>query len=110
MSLLGGKSEVYGDEAREKILHIENQNLYLNKIISEGLEYDGYYIYDISEFINTNAKSYSDSPNFIFFTTRALREYHYEKHKNNAFYHIQTMNLPFARFEFIWKGEVDYVE
>lgn len=110
MSLLGGKSEVYGDEAREKILHIENKNLYLNKIISEGLEYDGYYIYDISEFINANAKSYSDSPNFIFFTTRTLREYHYEKHKNNAFYHIQTMNLPFARFEFIWKEEVDHVE
>ena len=38
--------------------------------------------------------------NNLFFTTQTLREYHYQKQKNNAFYHIQAMNLPFQNFEF----------
>ena len=29
-----------------------------------------------------------------------LRDYHYQKQKNNAFYPVQTLNLPFQNFEF----------
>jgi uncharacterized protein len=51
----------------------------------------------LSQYIN----EYSvDSPNNIFFTTSSLRDYHYLKQKNNAYYHIQTINLPFQNVEF----------
>ena len=38
--------------------------------------------------------------NNLFVTTFFLREYHYQKQKANAFYHVQTANLPFQNFEF----------
>jgi len=45
----------------------------------------------------------------LFVTTGQLREYHYQKQKNNAFYHIQAINLPFQNFEFYWDSETEYV-
>lgn len=108
MSLLGGEAKVYGDEKREKTLHIETKHLYLDKLLNESLELKEYLIYDISSFLKENSKHYSlNHKNFIFFTTRALREYHYEKQAKNAFYHMQTINLPFLRFEFIWENKND---
>ncbi|EAI6558413.1 radical SAM protein, partial [Campylobacter coli] len=104
MSLLGGEAKVYGDEKREKTLHIETKHLYLEKLLNESLELEGYLIYDISSFLKENSRLYSlNHKNFIFFTTKALREYHYEKQAKNAFYHAQTINLPFLRFEFTWE-------
>ncbi|XTO84340.1 hypothetical protein J0E88_05080 [Campylobacter coli] len=50
MSLLGGEAKVYGDEKREKTLHIETKHLYLEKLLNESLELEGYLIYDISSF------------------------------------------------------------
>ena len=44
----------------------------------------------------------SISPNNIFFTTSSLRDYHYTKQKNNAYYHIQAINLPFQNIEFYY--------
>ena len=41
----------------------------------------------------------------MFFTTGALRDYHYAKQKNNAFYHIQAMDLPFPNIEFYYLNE-----
>ena len=40
--------------------------------------------------------------NNLFFTTFFLREYHYQKQRSNAFYHIQAINLPFQNFEFYY--------
>ncbi|HHT7005402.1 TPA: radical SAM protein [Campylobacter coli] len=108
MSLLGGEAKVYGDEKREKTLHIETKHLYLEKLLNESLELEGYLIYDISSFLKENSRLYSlNHKNFIFFTTKALREYHYEKQAKNAFYHVQTINLPFLRFEFTWEDKND---
>ena len=42
--------------------------------------------------------------NNIFFTTNALRDYHYTKQKNNAYYHIDAINLPFQNIEFYYIG------
>ena len=39
-----------------------------------------------------------------FFTTSSLRDYHYTKQKNNAYYHIQAINLPFQNIEFYYIG------
>ncbi|EAL9776842.1 radical SAM protein [Campylobacter coli] len=108
MSLIGGEAKVYGDEKREKTLHIETKHLYLEKLLNESLELEGYLIYDISSFLKENSRLYSlNHKNFIFFTTKALREYHYEKQAKNAFYHAQTINLPFLRFEFTWEDKND---
>ncbi|MFV8381233.1 hypothetical protein [Corynebacterium hindlerae] len=35
-------------------------------------------------------------------TTLRAREYHYAKHGKNAFYHLETINLPFPEFRFSW--------
>ena len=60
-----------------------------------------YYIYDITNMIKQYVDEYStDKPNNILFTTSSLRDYHYLKQKNNAYYHIQTINLPFQNVEF----------
>ena len=59
--------------------------------------------YDISNFIKEYKNQYSsDFPNNIFFTTASLRDYHYLKQKNNAYYHIQAINLPFQNVEFYY--------
>ena len=39
----------------------------------------------------------------MFFKIKYAGEYHYEKHKKNAFYHIQAINLPFHNFMFEYK-------
>ena len=44
----------------------------------------------------------TDTPNNILFTTSSLRDYHYVKQKNNAYYHIQAINLPFQNIEFYY--------
>ena len=48
-----------------------------------------------------------DKPNNIFFTTSDLRDYHYKKQKDNAYYHINTINLPFQNIEFYLLGGVE---
>ncbi|HEQ3585191.1 TPA: radical SAM protein, partial [Campylobacter coli] len=108
MALIGGEAQTYGEEQRTKIPHIATEYIYWNKLTSEAKEIDRYFIYDISNFIRFNTKNYKkDERNFIFFTTKAMREYHYEKHAKNAFYHIQAINLPFLRFEFTWEDKND---
>ena len=63
----------------------------------------GYYKYDITNFIKEYKDNYSfDNPNNLFFTTNSLRDYHYLKQKNNAYYHIQAINLPFQNIEFYY--------
>jgi uncharacterized protein len=51
----------------------------------------------------------TDKPNNILFTTSSLRDYHYLKQKNNAYYHIQAINLPFQNIEFIYVDEGDLI-
>ena len=64
---------------------------------------DDYYSYDITNIIKEYKEHLSlDNPNNIFFTTSSLRDYHYTKQKNNAYYHIQAINLPFQNMEFYY--------
>ena len=63
-------------------------------------------MYDISNFIKEFSYEYSDiNENNLFFTTSSLRDYHYLKQKNNAYYHIQAINLPFQNIEFYYIKE-----
>ena len=83
--------------------------IYKNVLDNNPSDKSGYYQVDITNLIlnytNYLSKEY---PNNILFTTNALRDYHYTKQKNNAFYHINAINLPFQNIEFeIIGGEDD---
>ncbi len=99
--LLSGNLVTYGDENRTKQRHVATHQIYKGVLDKTGD--DEYYIYDISNMIKEYKTEYSlDNPNNIFFTTSALRDYHYLKQKNNAYYHIAAINLPFQNIEFYY--------
>lgn len=103
IQLLSGDTIIYGDEARNKQKHIANKLIYKGVLEQIKSDKDGYFKYDITSFINENNEYLSkENANNIFFTTTALRDYHYLKQKNNAYYHIQAMNLPFQNIEFYY--------
>ena len=103
MILLSGNLITYGDENRTKQRHIATHQIYKGVLDNVSSDKKDYYCYDITNFI----KEYKDflsieEPNNIFFTTSSLRDYHYTKQKNNAYYHIQAINLPFQNIEFYY--------
>ncbi len=101
--LLSGNLVKYGDEGRTKQRHISTKQIYKGVLDNTKSDIDGYYVYDISNFIKEFRLEYSDTNlNNIFFTTSSLRDYHYLKQKNNAYYHIQAINLPFQNIEFYY--------
>ena len=100
--LLSGNLVTYGDERRTKQRHIATYQIYKG-VLDNNVYSEQYYIYDISNMINEYKREYSlTNPNNIFFTTSSLRYYHYLKQKNNAYYHIQAINLPFQNIEFYY--------
>ncbi len=100
--LLSGDLVTYGDEKRTKQRHIATHQIYKG-VLDGNINNDDYYIYDITNMIKQYKKDYSfENANNIFFTTAALRDYHYLKQKNNAYYHIQAINLPFQNIEFYY--------
>ena len=100
--LLSGDLVTYGDENRTKQRHIATHQIYKG-VLDNGKQDDEYYVYNIKNMIDNYKSEYSfDKPNNIFFTTSALRDYHYTKQKNNAYYHIQAINLPFQNIEFYY--------
>ena len=106
--LLSGNLVQYGDENRIKQEHIMTHQIYTNTILKNKSDKRGYYCIDITNIISLYYKDISyENPNNIFFTTSELRDYHYNKQKNNAYYHIQTINLPFQNIEFFY---IDYKE
>ena len=103
MMLLSGNLVTYGDENRTKQRHVATHQIYKGVLDSQHLNKDDYYVYDISNLIKEYKTQYSkDVPNNMFFTTSSLRDYHYTKQKNNAYYHIQSINLPFQNIEFYY--------
>lgn len=101
--LLSGNLVTYGDENREKQRHIATELVYKGVLDEIASDKEGYYSYDISSWLKKFSKYLSlTNANNIFFTTTALRDYHYMKQKNNAYYHIQAINLPFQNIEFYY--------
>ncbi len=100
--LLSGNLVTYGDENRTKQRHLSTNQIYKG-VLDDVSKDNDYYCYDITNFIKEYKNMYSDTnPNNIFFTTSSLRDYHYLKQKNNAYYHIQAINLPFPNIEFYY--------
>ncbi len=103
IQLLTGDTIVYGDEGRTKQRHIANEMIYKQVAEEDTSDKDGYMKVDISHFFRRYGKYLSqERENNVFFTTSALRDYHYTKQKNNAFYHIQALDLPFQNLEFYY--------
>ena len=101
--LLSGNLVTYGDENRTKQRHIATHQVYKGVLDNIKSDKRGYYKYDISNLIKEYKNEYSNTnTNNIFFTTSSLRDYHYTKQKNNAYYHIQAINLPFQNIEFYY--------
>lgn len=101
--LLSGSLATYGDEQRTKQRHIATHQIYKGVLDNNSSSADDYYKYDITNLIREYKNEYSkEEPNNLFFTTSALRDYHYLKQKNNAYYHIQAINLPFQNIEFYY--------
>lgn len=101
LQMLRDTPVVYGDEQRTKQEHVFSYQLFANCLKeSERLGPD-YLMADISSLLEIHRGHYHKGVlNNLFFTTLHLRDYHYQKQKNNAFYHIQAINLPFQNFEF----------
>lgn len=101
--LLSGDLVIYGDEQRTKQRHVFTHQVYKGVLDNTKTDKEDYYEYDITSLINEYKHSLTfDMPNNIFFTTYSLRDYHYIKQKNNAYYHIQAINLPFQNIEFYY--------
>lgn len=96
---------VYGEEARTKQQHVFTHQLWLEHLRPSHHSED--YLYaDLTRILAAHADLYLPGVlNNLFFTTGALRDYHYLKQKNNALYHIQAINLPFQNIEFYYLGE-----
>lgn len=110
--LLSGDLVTYGDEGRCKQRHIASQQVYKGVLDSTDSDMEGFYCIDLTNFIHSFAPQLTSfETNNIFFTTSALRDYHYNKQKNNAYYHIEAINLPFQNMDFYYlsKDSLDEV-
>lgn len=92
---------VYGDEQRTKMQHLEHIEIELGDCtkVEEGYLVD---LHKVLESIKDKIPR-EDMWYEMFVTTKDARRYHYDKHSKNAFYHIETINLPFHSFFFSYK-------
>ena len=107
--LLSGDMIQYGDEGRIKQKHIMSHQVYKNVLDSIPSDKDDYYEFSLEKLLESYKDYLSkESPNNILFTTTDLRNIHYQKQKDNAYYHIQAINLPFQNIEFLYVEEDTY--
>lgn len=101
LMILSKDTVVYGDEQRTKMQHIEHivVDLKDTEKVEEGYLVDLHRVLEsIKDKIPRDDMWYE-----MFITTKDARRYHYDKHSKNAFYHIETINLPFHSFYFSYK-------
>ncbi|MFN4150531.1 MAG: radical SAM protein, partial [Candidatus Sericytochromatia bacterium] len=103
LQMLNDDFVIYGDEKRTKQAHLFTYQIYSSMLKKSSLFGDDYFMLDLSGIISLHKDLYKRGVlNNLFFTTLFLRDYHYQKQKNNAFYHIQAINLPFPNIEFFY--------
>ena len=101
--LLSGDMVTYGDENRNKQRHIATLEIYKGVLDKNDSDKEDFYKADISSLFHEYSKYLSkENANNILFTTSSLRNYHYLKQKNNAYYHIEAINLPFQNMNFYY--------
>ena len=103
LMLLSDNLVVYGEEQRLKQEHLFDYSLYKNTLLNSATEEKEYFKIEISHLFKLHQHLFCEGVKYnLFFTTKAMREYHYLKQKKNAFYHIGAINLPFTNIEFFW--------
>jgi uncharacterized protein len=106
LQMLRDTPVVYGDEQRTKQQHLFTYQLYADCMQPSDRFGEEWLMADLSGIVALHGGQYQRGVlNNLFFTTSHLRDYHYQKQKNNAFYHIQAANLPFQNFEFFYLPE-----
>lgn len=99
--LLDGRTIVYGDEGRTKQAHVATIELHGYSLEQLPSDREGYYRVDLQDLLKPYMKLLgTESPCNLFFTTTSLRACHYQKQRDNAYYHLQAINLPFPNIEF----------
>jgi uncharacterized protein len=102
LQMLRDTSVIYGDEQRSKQEHLFTHQIFFNLLPASNL-YGDCVMADLPGLLNLHQGMFIKGVlNNLFVTSGYLREYHYQKQKANAFYHIQAINLPFQNFEFFW--------
>ena len=103
LMMLRDSGVVYGDEKRIKQEHIFTYQVFRNQLAESKVKGDNYYEFDLTGLLSIHSNFFLNNVlNNLFITTDSLRNYHYQKQKLNAFYHIQAINLPFQNIEFYW--------
>jgi len=106
IQLLRDTTVVYGDEQRSKQEHLFTHQIYYHLLRPSDLLGTDYVMADLGGLLQLHRTHFLPNVlNNMLVTTQYLREYHYQKQKANAFYHIQALNLPFQNVEFYWDGE-----
>ncbi|MDU0478774.1 SPASM domain-containing protein [Staphylococcus chromogenes] len=101
LQLLSDTPVVYGDEQRTKMSHVTTVDAYPAQL----QELEDAWVFPLSPFLRAHASGFLPGfGNLLSVTTIRAREYHYAKHGKNAFYHLETINLPFPEFRFSWAG------
>ncbi|THB73120.1 MAG: radical SAM protein [Gammaproteobacteria bacterium] len=103
LQMLRDTNVVYGDEKRVKQEHTFTHQIYYNHLAPSEFG-DEYVSFELCELFKLHEYLFVNGVlNNLFVTTSYLRDYHYKKQKDNAFYHIQALNLPFQNIEFYWE-------
>jgi uncharacterized protein len=103
LQLLRDTPVIYGDEQRKKQEHTFTLDVFINQLEKKNEVFQGFFTYDLMPLLLLSKSSLIPNIlNNLFITTQYMRRYHYEKQKENAFYHIQAINLPFQNIEFYW--------
>lgn len=106
LMLLRDTKVVYGDEKRTKQEHIFTHQIFYKQLEASHFNTADFFVIDITDLFSMYQDIFMDGVlNNFFITTGYLRDYHYQKQKENAFYHIQAINLPFQNMEFYWQSE-----
>ncbi|MEM7183392.1 MAG: radical SAM protein [Spirochaetota bacterium] len=102
--ILRDTAVVYGDDKRAKQEHLFTYQRYFTTL--EAIPTSYFVTIDLGALLLLHENLFQAGVvNNFLVTTSALREYHYKKQRENGFYHIQAMNLPFQNFEFYWYKE-----
>lgn len=108
LQMLRDTKVVYGDEQRTKQEHTFTQQIYYNILRDNQQNTETHFVINLMPTLLSFQETYREKVlNNLFFTTSALRNYHYQKQKENGFYHIQALNLPFQNLEFFWLKNTD---
>lgn len=103
LQMLRDTPVVYGDEKRQKQAHLFTYQCYSDCLLPSIRLGEEFVMLDLAGIIGLHRHLYQRGvANNLFISTLYLRDYHYQKQKNNAFYHIQAVNLPFQNFEFYY--------